>query len=228
MSLIAKLTEKSWEPAHTGVMHAGPGQPQTSKKIALGIFMVIISVLFTLFFLTFITHSQYPGFQALAAEPWSPFYNTGRLWMNTALLVGASVAIHAALISARRGAQGPTLIALVITLFFSAQFVIAQIWLWRHLTGMGYGFTTNPANSYFYLLSAIHALHLLGGVAVLVRATWLNWQGTALARSAQSIKLCASYWHYLLALWLVLFALMTASPETYNTIAALCGLEVDL
>jgi cytochrome c oxidase subunit 3 len=40
-----------------------------------------------------------------------------------------------------------------------------------------------------------------------------------------SVELCAIYWHYLLALWLLLFALLTSTPQTYEAIAAFCGLR---
>ncbi|MNN99150.1 hypothetical protein D3C81_2187220 [compost metagenome] len=45
------------------------------------------------------------------------------------------------------------------------------------------------------------------------------------ARLRSGIELCAIYWHYLLGLWLVLFALLTSTPETYQAIAAFCGLR---
>jgi len=46
-----------------------------------------------------------------------------------------------------------------------------------------------------------------------------------LAQLGASVELCAIYWHYLLGLWLVLFALLTSTPETYQAIAAFCGLR---
>ena len=228
MSFLDKLTEKSWEPAGAAAAAtaaAGPASRHAAQKTALGIFLVIISVVFLLFFLTFITHSQYPGFEALAGEPWMPFSNTSQLWLNTLFLGLSSAALHAALVGARRGMANFTILAMVAAVFFAIQFVLAQLWLWRDLTAMGYGLAENPANSYFYLLTAVHGLHLLGGLVVLFRATLLLWQGQGLERIQASLSLCATYWHYLLGLWLVLFALMASSPETYQTIAALCGLE---
>jgi cytochrome c oxidase subunit 3 len=230
MNIYDKLTEKSWEPAIAGSAAAnqallGPSSRFAIKKTALIIFLTIVSVVFLLFFITFITHSQYPGFQALAGEPWKPFSNPSRLWLNTVLLGVSSLTLHFSLITARRGRANATLIAMLLAALFAVLFVLAQLWLWRQLNAMGYSLTSNPANSYFYMLTAIHAVHLLVGLTILLRVGFLLSRGAALFRVRANLALCTIYWHYLLALWLVLFVLLASSPETYNTIAALCGLQ---
>lgn len=230
MNIYEKLTEKSWEPAVAGSAAANqallaPVSRYAIQKTALIIFLTIVSVVFLLFFITFITHSQYPGFQALAGEPWKPFSNPSRLWVNTVLLGMSSLTLHIGLINARRGRMNATLIAMLLSALFAVQFVLAQLWLWRQLDAMGYSLVSNPANSYFYMLTAIHGVHLLVGLGILLRVSFLLVRGAALFRVRENLALCTIYWHYLLALWLVLFALMASSPETFNTIAALCGLQ---
>lgn len=229
MNIFEKLADKSWEPVAAGSAQAqaammGPSSRLAIQKTALWVFIAIVSVVFLLFFITFITHTQYPGFQALAGQPWSPLANTTPLWMNTLLLTTSSFAIHLALIAARRNLPNAAIVAMLVAALFAVQFMLAQLWLWRQLNGMGYSLTSNPANSYFYMLTAIHGLHLLGGLAVLLRTGLLFLRGVTLASVQASLELCTIYWHYLLALWLVLFALLASSPETYNAIAAMCGL----
>ena len=79
----------------------------------------------------------------------------------------------------------------------------------------------NPAGSFFYLLTAMHGLHVAGGLvgwAVTILATWRNADP---ARVARLTVLCARYWHFLLAVWIVLFvALGWVTPELIRTI---CG-----
>ncbi len=227
MNIFQKLTEKPWEPSSDAMAAAvatGPTSQIDARKLMLNIFLAIVSVLFLLIFATFITHSQYPGFESLAGEPWKPFADTTNLWLNTLWLTLSSVAMHTGLVKARRGISGHALIAMVLAIFFAVQFVLAQLWLWRDLSGMGYTLPSNPANSYFYLMTGVHALHLIGGLVVVLRSTFLLWRGGALERIQNSLKLCATYWHYLLGLWLVLFFLLTRSPETYRAIAIACGL----
>lgn len=228
MSFLDALTEKSWDPASAAAASAratGPSSPYVARKLALYIFMVVISAAFMLFLVTYITHSQYQGFRPLAGEPWMPLTDASRLWFNTALLVVSSISIHGALIASRRGNPDATAIAMLVAGFFAVQFVLAQLWLWREMTGLGYTFATNPANSYFYLLTAAHGLHLLGGLFVLFAALALLWQGAALERIRDRLALTTRYWHYLLGLWLVLFAMLASPPEIYDAIAAACGLD---
>jgi cytochrome c oxidase subunit 3 len=69
----------------------------------------------------------------------------------------------------------------------------------------------NPANSFFYLITGLHGLHVIGGLVV---ATWA-------AGKVATIQLCARYWHFLLGLWLVMFALLFwLTPELVQQI---CG-----
>jgi len=228
MSIWSALTEKPWEPAGAPAATArasGPGTRLAAQKLALNFFLVVISAAFLLFLVTYITHSQYQGFQPLAGEPWMPLSDASQLWFNTSLLVISSVAIHYALICSRRGNRDHTLIAILVAGFFAVQFVLAQLWLWREMTGLGYTFATNPANSYFYLLTAAHGLHLIGGLVVLFGVLALIWQDAAPERIQSGLALTTRYWHYLLGLWLVLFAMLASPPEIYDAIAAACGLD---
>jgi cytochrome c oxidase subunit 3 len=89
---------------------------------------------------------------------------------------------------------------------------------------MGYGLASNPANSYFYILTGLHALHLTGGLLALGKVL-VGFKAAKDLLSAQAaIEACALYWHYLFGLWLVLFFMLTRTPETYAMIAAACGL----
>ena len=68
---------------------------------------------------------------------------------------------------------------------------------------------SNPSNAFFFLLTGIHALHILGGMYVWARATQKVFGGSN--DVAQSISLCTIYWHFLLLVWLVLFGLMLST-----------------
>lgn len=226
MSLWHKLTEKSWlaTPGAVETMTANPTTDFASKRIALNFFLVIATVFFSLLVITFLTHSQFPGFQALAGEPWQPFTDTSRLWFNTSLLLLSSLGMQVALIAARTNRARVSLLALLGAVFFALQFLLAQAWLWQHLSGMGYGLRANPSSSYFYLLTALHGLHLIAGIGVLIKPLLGFWRGAPLERIQGSIKLCTTYWHYLFFVWLAMFGLLASSEETYRTLAALCGL----
>ncbi|GAB3291631.1 cytochrome c oxidase subunit 3 [Parahaliea aestuarii] len=223
MSLFSTLREKPWE---SQPAFAGPPTPTdtlATARTALRFIMAIIGVLFFLFIITFLSRSQYPDFLALAGQPWQPFSDTSRLWFNTALLGASSLAIHFAVMAARREQLNRAVLCVSGAVFFAIAFLLAQLDLWQRLMAAGYYINSNPANSYFYLLTAVHGLHLLGGMVVLANLLFRVWYDDSLSTLSGPLALCAQYWHFLLAVWLLLFALLASSPDTINTLAALCG-----
>jgi cytochrome c oxidase subunit 3 len=77
---------------------------------------------------------------------------------------------------------------------------------------------SNPANSFFYLLTAVHGLHLTGGLVALGRTSAKVWRGTEIADMRLSVELCAIYWHFLLLVWLVLLGLLTGWTDDFVNI----------
>jgi len=225
MSLFATLREKSWLPqAPDEAAHpVTPADPLAATRTALRFLLAIIGVLFFLFIITFLSRSQFPDFEALAGRPWQPFTDASRLWLNTAILTGASLAMQCGLWAARRENVNRAVIFVSAAVFLTVLFLFAQLQLWQHLQAMGFYAQSNPASSYFYLLTAVHGLHLVGGLVALANIVFRVWQDDSLRSLAGPLQLCTTYWHFLLAVWLVLFALLTSSSETINALAAMCG-----
>lgn len=225
MSLFRTLREKPWEhePALAGHPVPAPADPLGPARIAVRFVMAIVGVLFFLFIITYLSRSQYPDFQSLAGQPWQPFNDTGRLWFNTGLLVLSSVGMQGGLWAARHERLNGAVLGISVAVFFAIAFLLAQIDLWQRLQSLGFYLSSNPANSYFYLLTAVHGLHLLGGLVVLSNIVFRVWYDGASASLGGPLGLCTQYWHFLLAVWLVLFALLASPPETLNALAAMCG-----
>lgn len=217
MSFMQIFTDKPWLPEPAGEVPdtdtgRAPGQ------IAIRMLLGAITILFLLFFVTFIERSQFQDFHALAGEPWQPFTDSVRLWVNTGALLLASISLHFALQTPQKQRR---VMLLIGGGFFAALFVVLQVSVWQFLYNLGYGLAANPANSYFYMLTGVHAAHILGGlVALLLVGRKLNTG----ADMDVALRACATYWHYLFVLWLVLFFMLTRTPETYAKIAAFCGL----
>jgi cytochrome c oxidase subunit 3 len=224
MKALDILRSKPWltAAADTAPHYAGP-DTDAAAKIVLRFFLAIVGVLFFLFIITFLSRSQYPDFEALAGAPWQPFTDPSRLWFNTALLALGSLAMQAGLAGARKNKLNIAVVGISAAVFFSVMFLVAQLDLWMHLMSMGFYVNGNPANSYFYLLTAVHGLHLMGGLIVLANVVFRVWYDNSPDSLSAPLQLCATYWHFLLAVWLVLFALLTSRPETINALAAMCG-----
>ncbi len=191
-------------------------------KTGLRVLMAVITSLFFLFIVAFMIRSQISDWEHLSG-PWKPLADPWRLWINTSMLILGSVCLQWARVASRRGNSKRAVEGLVLSGLFTTSFIFGQVWVWQQLVSLGYFVNSNPANSFFYLLTGLHALHLVGGMIAWVRTTVKAWSGVSVQQLNLSIELCAMYWHYLLALWLVLMALLTSSPETYAAFAAFCG-----
>ena len=208
------------------------GAPQTPQPddrsrtaiLGLRIFLVVVSSFFLLFLIAFIARSQLGDWRPLTA-PAAPLSSIEPLLLNTLLLMLGSLALQWARVTVRQGRRYESLAGFLLGGFCALGFIAGQLWLWRTFLTLGYGFALNPANSFFFLLTGLHGLHLLGGLVAWARVLWRYACGWPPARLSRSLSLCAIYWHYLLALWLVLFTLLCSSPETYQAIATFCGLR---
>jgi cytochrome c oxidase subunit 3 len=155
----------------------------------------------------------------------APLAQTGSLWLNSLFLIAASIGLQWARVAARRGHGKTTVVAFILGGALAIAFLAGQFWVWQQFAAQGYLLASNPANSFFYLLTGLHALHLLGGLIAWARTLSKLLLREPVQSLSTSVELCAIYWHYLLALWLLLFALLTSTPQTYEAIAAFCGLR---
>jgi len=83
---------------------------------------------------------------------------------------------------------------------------------WQQLRDAGYGLTSGPAGAFFYVLTGVHGLHLIGGLGVWLKSVArMRTRAVELIEMRLSIELCTVYWHYLLLVWLVMFALLLST-----------------
>jgi len=142
---------------------------------------------------------------------WVPMTEPTILWTNTVVLVLASVVFqwtrnHAVSGNAARIKPGLLLTGVLTTAFLAGQ------WLaWQELNASGQYMTVNPSNAFFFLLTGVHGLHILGGMYVWGRATVRAFGGQEMDVVRHSVELCTIYWHFLLLVWLVLFGLMLST-----------------
>jgi cytochrome c oxidase subunit 3 len=95
-----------------------------------------------------------------------------------------------------------------ITLALSAAFLIGQLFAWRSLSAQGVYLATSPSSSFFYVLTVLHALHLLGGIGALLYA--LNsLQGDDGPRPVNVLAAASLYWHFMAVLWIYLLVILS-------------------
>ncbi|MFC5699013.1 cytochrome c oxidase subunit 3 [Pseudomonas sp. GCM10022186] len=213
-----------WSPGESQGPEAPIHDRRRTARVGLGVFLGVVTSLFLLFLLAFIARSQVSDWRPLT-DPLAPLAHPWMLWVNTALLALGSACLQWAKVAIERHQVSTASLAFLLGGAFAVAFLGGQLWVWQQFAAWGYFVSGNPANSFFYLLTGLHGLHLAGGlVAWGVVAQRLLRHGPA-ERLRTGMEFCAFYWHYLLGLWLVLFALLTSTPETYQAIAAFCGLR---
>lgn len=203
MSFWSKVTTKPWEHAgETEGLHGGFVITQTSKRVALRIFLAVVTSVFFLLFVAYKIRMDYPD--------WRPLPIPSILWFNTVVLVLASVAMQWTRSRALSDSTGSLRAGMVISGVLTVVFIVGQLLAWIQLDNNGYGVNVNPANAFFYLLTAVHGLHVLGGLWVWFRATARAFGKDGASAVEASVQLCATYWHFLLLVWLVmLYFLLT-------------------
>lgn len=176
-------------------------------KIGLGVFLAVVGSLFALFISAYSMRMNMLDWRALPVPR--------LLWFNTGVLVLSSAALQWAHIAARRNDIDGVIVGLCAGGASAVSFLIGQLLAWRQLNVAGYFLASNPANSFFYLITAVHGMHLMGGLTALGRTTAKVWRGAEPAQVRLSVELCAIYWHFLLLVWLVLLGLLTGWTDDF-------------
>lgn len=210
MSLYRDLTDRPWD--NIGLpdgIEPKPAFNTPNEKVALVMLIAVGCVLFSLLIVAYLMRIRF------GMGDWVPIPIPNALWWNTAALIMSSVFLQGAVYAARRESQ---------VSFFSASsalsltggafallFIVGQATVWDQFVQAGLGVRGNPANSFFFLLTGIHVLHLTGGIFVWLRQQFRMTQTASLAQRQLSLELCAWYWHFLLLVWAGLFYLLIAT-----------------
>ena len=204
MSLYKQVTSKPWE--YQGpVTGSGPESvfEKESEKIALTLFLLVVCVIFSLLTVTY--------YLRMDLGDWVPLSDPAILWANTFVLLLSSIAFEIARNLARKGRMEGARTFFIGGGLFAVLFVAAQAYVWQQLDSSGFGVASNPSSAFFYLLTGMHAVHLLGGLWVWSRTTFRLAGNTDPEVSRLSIELCTTYWHFLLVLWVLLFAILSTT-----------------
>jgi len=187
------------------------GRPRTVPKYApapasTGIWVVLAAIGMTFAALTSALVVRKGG-----SNDWRHFTLPSILYLNTLILIASSISLEVARKKvARFMAAGRTGLAdpvrwLYLTLGLGLAFVGGQYVAWRQLSAQGLYLATNPSSSFFYVFTAAHALHLIGGLGGLVRAI-AKLDNSSLRRT--TLDATSRYWHFMDVLWLYLLLLL--------------------
>ena len=174
-------------------------------RIGMRVAMASILMLFTALTSAYIV-------RAASSNDWQPLTMPRILLFSTALIVISSGTLE----TARRRLKDASITAhrrwLVLTVALGVGFLISQLLAWRQLVRQGIYVSSNPHSSFFYLLTATHAVHLLGGLLALVylslRTRVAKENQLAVVKAQGAADAVTIYWHFMDVLWLYLFVLL--------------------
>ena len=201
------LAQKPWDPSQAKIddMHEGGTINLSKGKLGLRFIMFVSTIFFCLFIVTYSDRMVYPDWQRMP-EPWL-------LWFNTAVLFFSSMVFVNTQIASKNNQFQMVKNRLLLIGCLAFAFLIGQLLVWQQLIANGFYVSTNPSNAYFYVFTALHGLHLLGGLVywyLTIKKVWIS-SDIVVAKVKHTVDLCAIYWHFLLAVWVVLFGLMLFS-----------------
>jgi cytochrome c oxidase subunit 3 len=202
VSIFRHISTKPWlldeRPSH--VIHPGLASRTSTTKSGLRLFLAVITALFALLSVAYIENTT--------LAYWTPLREPQLLWLNTAILVVSSLTIQKARNLAGKDLQIPARRLLIASAVLAVAFLFGQMFAWLELLQLGYFASVNPSYAFYYLMTALHGLHIFGGVTVLVFALDRAYREDNVDTIKRTVQLCATYWHYLLLVWVALFAMM--------------------
>jgi cytochrome c oxidase subunit III len=136
---------------------------------------------------------------------WLEFRLPTIFWFNTLIILLSSVTMQRAVNAFKKYNQNAYRLWLTITFFLGTAFLIGQYIGWLQLDRGGIHLNGNPSGSFVYVISGVHAAHILGGVIILLlsvlRAFFMRFNPNRLV----NVQIMATYWHFVDVLWIYLF-----------------------
>lgn len=146
------------------------------------------------------------------ALEWKPFNLPVQVYVSTILILLGSLAYHGSNTKLKNNQQIAAKNRFLATTVLGAAFISSQMLVWLELVRRGVYVSSNPYAGFFYILTAVHAFHVLGGIAALGYIVLRTWHETSnagelLYRQTFS-KVVGWYWHFMGGLWIVLLLLL--------------------
>ena len=182
---------------------SGSSFPLTKGQIGTWILLTAIIMLFAGLSSAYIVLRGVPSWQNIELP--------SLLWPNTAILLLSSIAIEISKRAIRRNDIQSMKRWLVVGGILGFGFLAGQLAAWQQLVNAGVYLPSTQQSSFFYILTGLHGLHLLGGIVALGIVLAMALKDRLSAFRHEPLKLAASYWHVMDAIWIYLFLMLLLS-----------------
>ena len=178
--------------------------PLGTGRLGMRILVLALSMLFAASILGYLVVRGRAAAWPPAGMPHLP----SGLWVSTLVLLVSSATMQAAVRAARAGRQSSLRWWMVATTLLGVAFLVSQTLNWFALVAVNLTARTNLYGFTFYLLTGLHAAHVIGGIIPLAVVSKRAWGGRYSAAFHPGVEYCKIYWHFLDVVWLILFAVL--------------------
>ena len=176
------------------------------SRILTGFLLVIVTMTFGGLI------SAYIVIATNGVAEWRPFTLPIQVWISTAIILASSLTYHFGKNAIFNNEQVAAKRWMLATAALGAIFISSQLLSWIALSGRGLYLASNPYAGFFYILTAVHAAHVLGGIIALGSIILRIWTPAttpaSVAKRATLAQVVGWYWHFMGALWIVIFMLL--------------------
>ena len=167
------------------------------KKFALWLFMVTVLMVFAALTSAYIVRQ--------AEGNWLEYELPEIFWVTSGIVLLSSVSMQVAYFAAKKDNFIGLRIAMVLTVLLGFAFLVGQWYSWVALVDREVFFVGNPAGSFLYVFTGLHALHLISGVIFLIIVLISTFRYKVHSQALNTLEMATTYWHFLGGLWLYLF-----------------------
>lgn len=175
------------------------------QKFALWLAMASIVMMFGAFTSAYLVKQ--------AAGDWLEFRLPSVFYVNTVVIIASSITLHISVSSFKNGRESLYKAMLVASFVLGIAFVILQYIGWGQLFSTGVDLKGNVSGSFLYLITGVHALHVLGGIAAIIMAMLhaFTLKFNVTEKRINRFELVLHYWHFVDVLWVYLFVFLLVS-----------------
>ena len=167
------------------------------KKFALWLFIVTVIMVFAAMTSAYIVRQSDGN--------WLVFELPSLFLVTTGIILASSATMHWTYLSVKKNNLEAAKLGITLTLVLGVAFLAGQFMAWGQLVNNKIHLVGNPSGSFVYLISGLHGLHIIGGVIFLAVVMASIFKLKVHSNNLLRVEMCATYWHFLDALWLYLF-----------------------
>jgi len=167
------------------------------KKFALWLFLVTVLMVFAALTSAYIVRQ--------AEGNWLEYELPEIFWITSGIVLLSSVSVQAAYFAAKKDNFLGLRIWMVLTVLLGIAFLVGQWYSWVALVDREVFFVGNPAGSFLYVFTGLHAVHLISGVIFLIIVLISTFRYKVHSQALNTLEMATTYWHFLGGLWLYLF-----------------------